>query len=220
MSGGTFDYDEQRMGYITERIEELLNDDFKRRDDGGRRTTDRLEGASPAEREEIKDEARQLVWMLNHLKNRVRALDRLLAYDHGIESYLEVMRAERERKCPDQHTPKTTKNRWPMGKEKALRKVALWALGRDTGVSSMAIARGYLAGCPKHWHEMPSDADDFGRCYRLVKLIPPCREGITVNAKSGDAWRSLHEGWDKLCAMYEAVNMDELNGTLRLMNSR
>ena len=90
-----------------------------------------------------------------------------------------------------------------MDKEEALRKVALWALGRDTGVSSMAIARGYLTGCPQHWHEMPSDADDFGRCYRLVKLIPPCREGIAVNAKNGAAWRSLHEDWDDLCTMHE-----------------
>jgi hypothetical protein len=108
MSGGTFDYDEQRMGYIAERIEELLNEDFRRRDDWERRTIDRLAGASPTEREEILDEAHQLVWLLNHVKNRVRKLDYLLAYDTGVDSYLTALRAERAHKCPQRRKQQPT----------------------------------------------------------------------------------------------------------------
>lgn len=107
-----------------------------------------------------------------------------------------------------------------MDKQETLKAIGLWALGPDTGVSSMAIARGYLSQHPQPWHEMPRDAADFGRCYRLVRSIPACREGVSVNAQAGGAWQLLHEDWDKLCALYEAKKMDILSGTIRLMNSR
>ena len=107
-----------------------------------------------------------------------------------------------------------------MDKQETHKAIGLWALGPDTGVSSKAIARGYLAQHPQPWYEMPRDAADFGRCYRLVKSIPPCREGVAVNAQAGGAWRLLHEDWDKLCALYEAKKLDALIVTIRLMNDR
>ena len=106
-----------------------------------------------------------------------------------------------------------------MDKE-TFRQIGLWALGPDTGVSSEAIARGYLSQHPQPWYEMPRDDNDFGRCYRLVRSIPQCREGVAVNAQAGGAWRLLHEDWDKLCSLYEARKLDVLSATIRLMNGR
>lgn len=47
-----------------------------------------------------------------------------------------------------------------------------WALSGDTGNSSRTIA-GHMTGNPTESHMMPpSDADDRGRCIRLLELIP------------------------------------------------
>lgn len=47
-----------------------------------------------------------------------------------------------------------------------------WALGEDTGTSSKTLCRTML-GAPKGAYESPpSDADDRGRCIRLLELIP------------------------------------------------
>jgi hypothetical protein len=107
-----------------------------------------------------------------------------------------------------------------MDKQETLKAIGLWALGPDTGVSSKAIARGYLSQHPQPWHHMPRDADDFGRCYRLVRSIPSCREGVSVNAQAGGAWRLLHEDWDKLCSLYEEKKLYVLTDTIRIMLSR
>lgn len=46
-----------------------------------------------------------------------------------------------------------------------------WALSRDTGISSEAIAK-HMTGSSTDRMSPPSDADDRGRCIRLLELIP------------------------------------------------
>ena len=49
-------------------------------------------------------------------------------------------------------------------------KIIVWALGDDTGMSSKAICR-FMLGI-KGDYSAPSDADDRGRCIRLLNLVP------------------------------------------------
>jgi hypothetical protein len=48
-----------------------------------------------------------------------------------------------------------------------------WLQGRDTGTSSVTICS-VITGLPSHHghYDVPHDPDDFGRCYRLLKLLP------------------------------------------------
>jgi hypothetical protein len=80
-----------------------------------------------------------------------------------------------------------------------------WALGSDTGTSSKTLCR-VMLGAPKmNYESAPSDADDRGRCIRLLELIPEWiprlpellrddkpQEGIVINS-SGMTTRS--NGW-------------------------
>ncbi len=67
-----------------------------------------------------------------------------------------------------------------------------WATGDDTGASSMCIARFMLGLESSVWqrHWSPSDADDRGRCKRLLDLIPTWWERL-------DEMRTLSEDWNK-----------------------
>lgn len=79
-----------------------------------------------------------------------------------------------------------------------------WLAGRDTGVSSTTI-----------WHaimhrpladedaSVPWDPDDFGRCYRLLKLFPHWREGLREVANRWPKWGPLVREWDRLTALFE-----------------
>lgn len=61
-----------------------------------------------------------------------------------------------------------------MKREEILKKAIDWATGHDTGSSSAALCRFMLGLKPaSNWeYEAPSDADDRGRCIRLLNLIP------------------------------------------------
>jgi hypothetical protein len=93
--------------------------------------------------------------------------------------------------------PKTTPEGDPMA----------WLASGDTGISSetifgvmtgqtMAMARRY-GYCP------PSDPADFGRCYRLLKVMPSWRARLPEVAVKFRAWKPLIEAWDELTALYE-----------------
>ena len=57
-------------------------------------------------------------------------------------------------------------------KDEQLLKIIEWATGDDTGISSMALCRHMLGIYPEQRNHAPSDADDRGRCVRLLNLIP------------------------------------------------
>jgi hypothetical protein len=56
-----------------------------------------------------------------------------------------------------------------------------WIVGGDTGVSSRAIWA-VMMGVHEHSHDRctPSDPSDFGRCYRLLKLIPEWEDNLSM----------------------------------------
>jgi hypothetical protein len=83
-----------------------------------------------------------------------------------------------------------------------------WVTGRDTGTSSLAIWSHMMTGAPgdnRFGVGHPHDADDFGRCYRLLAIEPAWRARIGEMARYSAEWAALAARWDELSAMYETA---------------
>lgn len=78
-----------------------------------------------------------------------------------------------------------------------------WLNNGDTGISSETIWRVLMGETPKR-ASIPWDPADFGRCYRLLKVMPAWRSRLGEVAVKYPEWRPLVEAWDELTAMYEA----------------
>jgi hypothetical protein len=82
-----------------------------------------------------------------------------------------------------------------------------WITNGDTGISSETIwtalsGTQMTGGC---WRPgTPIDASDFGRCYRLLQVMPEWRARIGEVADRYPAWRPMAEAWEELTALYEA----------------
>lgn len=91
-------------------------------------------------------------------------------------------------------------------------RIAKWALGGDTGVSSETIACVALGLTPdKHNYrfDTPSDGSDFGRCYRLLKAIPELRAVLPWVVAACPKWGPLVAIWDELVELYEKDQAEE-----------
>jgi len=79
-----------------------------------------------------------------------------------------------------------------------------WLANGDTGTSSMTIWH-VLMGKPKPANGVnpPWDPSDFGRCYRLLKVMPSWRARMSEVAVRYPVWGPLVEAWDELTALYE-----------------
>ena len=97
-----------------------------------------------------------------------------------------------------------------MGKQRAMG----WIVGNDTGASSKAIwAHMMGVGMPTEWGwSGPADPDDFGRCYRLLELMPEWRERMKeMAANCGPEWAAIAPAWNEL----ESLWREEGDGTSR-----
>ena len=79
-----------------------------------------------------------------------------------------------------------------------------WIVGDDTGTSSKTIWAVMVGATPRYAGE-PSDADDFGRCYRLLALLPEWRARLPEVAARYPRWVGLVREWDRLTEMFERV---------------
>jgi hypothetical protein len=77
-----------------------------------------------------------------------------------------------------------------------------WIVGHDTGTSSKTIWSVFQKVTPDY-ASPPSDPSDFGRCYRLLQLIPEWRPMLTHVSQEYKEWIALVEHWDELTALYE-----------------
>lgn len=95
-----------------------------------------------------------------------------------------------------------------------------WALSGDTGTSSETLACAVL-GIPdnnrRFGFDVPYDFDDFGRCYRLVQLVPEILTMWDKVVAACPAWGPIAKRWDELVARYEADNLDQTTDTCRAM---
>jgi hypothetical protein len=87
-----------------------------------------------------------------------------------------------------------------------------WAGSRDVGVSSATIWS-VMTGRPSFYsdnYDAPYDPDDFGRCYRLLKLFPDWRKRMPEVAAKYPIWKGLVREWDRLTEMFENPKGREL----------
>lgn len=86
-----------------------------------------------------------------------------------------------------------------------------WIESRDTGTSSLTICS-IITGFPNpHGRcDIPHDPQDFGRCYRLLKLFPQWRPLLPQVAEKEPDWIPFVREWDRLTEMYEkAMESDD-----------
>ena len=85
-----------------------------------------------------------------------------------------------------------------------------WIDSDDTGISSETIwsvmtGRKFFPGRLGWRGATPSDADDFGRCYRLIEKIPMWRKRLPEVAKVYPRWATIVREWDRLSGLHEAA---------------
>jgi hypothetical protein len=80
-----------------------------------------------------------------------------------------------------------------------------WLTNGDTGISSMTIWS-VMMGKPMKGGfgpDVPHDPADFGRCHRLLKVMPSWRDKLGLVAEKYPEWSALVEHWSELTALYE-----------------
>lgn len=87
-----------------------------------------------------------------------------------------------------------------------------WFLCGDTGLSSRTIYA-VMMERPEKNPSWPHDADDFGRCYRLLKRFPEWRHRLLEMKLAHPAWEPFVTVWDELTGLYEAIC--DVNGHLQ-----
>jgi hypothetical protein len=76
-----------------------------------------------------------------------------------------------------------------------------WICGHDTGTSSKTIFS-VMTGVEAIRADVPYDPDDFGRCYRLLALVPEWRPRLQEVADRYAEWGPMVREWDQLTAEY------------------
>lgn len=86
----------------------------------------------------------------------------------------------------------------------AVKRIALWSLSGSTGVSAKTIACVAL-GIKENARvdfDMPYDAGDFGRCLRLLEMVPELHEYLPAVAQACPQWGPLLPIWSELTLLY------------------
>lgn len=82
-----------------------------------------------------------------------------------------------------------------------------WLLSHDTGISSKLICAVMTGSTQRKGFDAwtPSDPDDFGRCYRLLKHFPSWVDRLDEVGRHYPRWKPLIDAWPELTAMYEQI---------------
>lgn len=90
----------------------------------------------------------------------------------------------------------------PLSRPTAEGNARAWLTNGDTGISSETIWS-VLTGHPVRRAGVPRDPQDFGRCHRLLKVMPAWRARLPEVAAKYPEWKPLVDAWDELTALYE-----------------
>lgn len=94
-----------------------------------------------------------------------------------------------------------------------------WLYGTDVGMSALTI-HGVMTGrADSVKMHLPSDADDLGRCIRLLDRIPEWQSRIGEVGEVFPPWRRLVDDWERLVKMYAAEEWDAINARLSELTS-
>jgi hypothetical protein len=104
-------------------------------------------------------------------------------------------------------------------------RVIQWLTNGDTGLSSKSML--YILSDRKYAFQktfekfglcLPNDSDDFGRCYRLIKLIPELKENFDKLSDVSPNWELFVDNWEKLSHLYENNEHDKVYNLLDIIN--
>jgi len=100
--------------------------------------------------------------------------------------------------------------------DKELKNAYEWIVGDDTGVSSKVIWA-TMMGVEAKNKSTPKDPSDFGRCYRLLKLIPSWESklqylkeveygyhSLNDNSDHFGLWSVFVDNYQEMCRLYES----------------
>jgi hypothetical protein len=85
-------------------------------------------------------------------------------------------------------------------------KIAAWAMSGTTGASATSIAV-HLSGLGKQDGSYPHDASDFGRCERLLDMVPELRADFSKMAEVNRYWAALVPAWEKIKSAPDRTTM-------------
>lgn len=91
-----------------------------------------------------------------------------------------------------------------------------WLLTEETGLSSCAIAA-HFTGNAQEYEDMqfhPRDVGDFGRCVRLLDVVPEWRERIQEMSVYSEQWKALAKEWSRLEESYATEDKTYLKTVL------
>ena len=77
-----------------------------------------------------------------------------------------------------------------------------WLTNGDTGTSSLTIWSVLMNRPVPRSADVPHDPADFGRCHRLLLVMPSWRARLPEVAAKHPEWAPLVEAWDELTALY------------------
>ena len=89
-----------------------------------------------------------------------------------------------------------------------------WFNCDDTGLSSRFMAYVMDSGIPPQIpvqeYAYPRDADDLGRCIRMVRACE-LENQLFLLRTAGHEWRQIANDWEKLVTWYDQKNWQELS---------
>ena len=78
-----------------------------------------------------------------------------------------------------------------------------WIVGNDTGCSSKTIWSICMGTPVAKFPDYPHDPSDFGRCYRLLELIPEWKNILRTHLFKDAVWSNLLAQWGELSELWE-----------------
>lgn len=94
-----------------------------------------------------------------------------------------------------------------------------WRLGDDTGTSSLLIWH-TLTGIENNSRytssDTPCDVSDFGRCYRLLEIMPSWKDSLYLVSNKYPHWEPMVRNWSELSDLY-SKGADESKAQLNEM---
>lgn len=114
---------------------------------------------------------------------------------------------------------------WFQGCDAGASSVSLLALisiasGHTIGFESFALAMARQKWKKFHKHPTPNDADDFGRCVRLVRRFPELRPYLKAVGETFSRWRPIVDQWDELEAMLAVGDYAKLDEALSIIRTK
>lgn len=81
--------------------------------------------------------------------------------------------------------------------------LAAWLGSDDTGMSSKYLAAQLSSGKPDTDFAYPHDPDDFGRCYRMLRVCTDIAGNFQVIPDLPNPWPQLRTAWPELEKLWE-----------------